>query len=309
MEQRNQLFLQICTHVNEQVAAANQIEPGERRVFGNVMFRKHQHVSNALVHAVTAAIRLQAEKARQPLGRYIHCDAGRVQRGAGSGNGAAVHIAGKHLQLDGRPERRRMLLQQDGDGIGLFAGGAAGHPDADATARRFVRKQFGNDLRGEHLEGIRVAEKIRHANQKITKQRFHLGRRLLQVFHVAVDPLDLVHRHAPFDAAVNGAGLVLRKVVAGLGAHQHENLFQRIFGLRLGGRSAAGLRWLAKRVVGIGHQLGRHLGRCHLVVHQARAKRAARHAVKLARRRDLRHDHATAALDGAHAQRAVAAGA
>ena len=55
---------------------------------------------------------------------------------------------------------------------------------------------------------------------------------LLQKFNVMIDRIDLMYRHAPLDAAVDGTGLVLRKIVAGLAAQQDEDFLQGIFGLR-----------------------------------------------------------------------------
>ena len=59
---------------------------------------------------------------------------------------------------------------------------------------------------------------------------------LLQIADVLVQSLDLVDGHAPLDAAVDGALLVLGKIVAGLGAQQEEDLLQRVS--RIGRRPA-----------------------------------------------------------------------
>jgi hypothetical protein len=66
---------------------------------------------------------------------------------------------------------------------------------------------------------------------------------------------------------------------------------------------------LAEGVGHIGDELGGHLGRRQLVVHQAGGDGAARHAVVFGGGGVLGHDHAALALDGPHAQGAVAAGA
>ena len=59
----------------------------------------------------------------------------------------------------------------------------------------------------------------------------------------------------------------------------------------------------------IGDELGGHLGRRQLIVHQAGSQGAARHAVVFGGGGVLDHDHAALALDGPHAQGAVGAGA
>ena len=74
--------------------------------------------------------------------------------------------------------------------------------------------------------------------KQIAKEGLHFGRGLLQVADVLTQPFDLVDGHAPLDAAADGVLLVLRKVVAGLGAQQDEDLSHRVFGL--GSRGEAG---------------------------------------------------------------------
>ena len=257
--------------------------------------------------AIAAAIGFGGEEARQAFGRKIGGDAGRITAGAGGGDGLAVDVRGEQLHREAGLDRLNALDQQDGDRVGLLARGTARGPDADHRAGRFTGKERGDDLFLQHLEHLRVAEEMGDADEHVTKQRLHLGGSLLEIFDVAVDPLDLVHGHAALDAAVDGARFVLGKVVAGLGAQQDEDLLQRV--LELGGRKGGGLGQLAKGVRGVGDELRGHLGRRQFVVHQAGADGAARHAVELGRGRVLRHDHAALTLDGAHALGAVAAGA
>ena len=52
VEQRNELLLQFHAHVDQQVAAADQVQPGERRVLDHVLLGEDQHVADALVDAV-----------------------------------------------------------------------------------------------------------------------------------------------------------------------------------------------------------------------------------------------------------------
>ncbi len=124
---------------------------------------------------------------------------------------------------------------------------------------------------------------------------------------VVLHGVDLMQGHAPLDPPVDGAGLVLGKIVAGLGAQEHEDLLERILALRhlLAGEP----RHLAEHMGRKGNQLGRHLGRRQLKVHETGGDGAAGHAVILGGFRALHHDHAALALDGPHPQGAVTAGA
>ena len=229
MEKGNEFFLQFRAQIDEQVAATDQVEFGERRVFQHVLLGKHQHVADAFVNAIGATVGLDGEKSRQPFRREVCGDAGRVQAGARGGDGPAVDVGCEELHRVVLLERVHALLQEDGDGIGLLSGGAAGRPDAHHGAGGLVVEEPGNDLFLKHLAGFRIAEEIGHADQQVAKQRLHLRRRLLQIPDITVDRVDLVDRHAPFDAAVDRARLVLRKVMTGLGPQQDENLLQRVW--------------------------------------------------------------------------------
>ena len=168
-------------------------------------------------------------------------------------------------------------------------------------------EQLGDYLVGQDLEHLRIAEEASHADQHVLEQRIHLARCLLEKMDVILDPLDLVDGHAPFDAAADRAWLVFREVVAGPRPQQDEDLLHR--GLQFGRHQGPGPWKLAESVRGIGNEPGGHLGRRQLVVHHAGGDRAARHAVEFGGGGGLGHDHASLALDGAHAGRAIAAGA
>ena len=94
---------------------------------------------------------------------------------------------------------------------------------------RLVGKESGKGLFLDGLEGFGVAEKPGDPDQQVAKEPFHFYRCLLHEFHIALQGLDLVDGHAPFDAAVDGAGFVLGEIVTGLGAQQDEDLLQGIF--------------------------------------------------------------------------------
>ena len=256
--------------------------------------------------AAGAALRLLGEKARQPLRRNVGVDAGGIDAGAGLFDGMAVDVGGEHLHPETLLQRLQMLLKQDGDGIGLLAGGTARHPDPYQCARGLAVKEAWDDLFLERLERLRVAEEMGDADQEVAKEGLRFGRVLLQVAYVPVQPLDLVDGHAPLDAAAYGVFLVLGKVVTRLGAQQDEDLFQRVFGL--GGRRRERARRSSERVGDVGHEPPRHLGRRQYIVHQAGVDGTVRHAVVLGGLGVLRHRHAAFALDRPQAQGPVAAG-
>ncbi len=307
IKQRNDLFLQIATHIDQEIAATDEIEFGERRVLDQILLGKDQHVTDAFVNAVNAAVRIGRKKTRQPFPGDICLDAGRINANTGCGNGLAVDVCGKYLHHVALPDHILALGNQDGQGIGFLAGGASRNPDSDDSACRLSGKKPGDGLLLHHTKGIRITEKTGHSDQQIAKQRIYLRGGLLQMFDVSVHCFDLMNRHAPFDSAKDGAWFVLGKIVAGLGAKQDAYFPERIFDP--GYRDGCGPVQFAKSMSHIGHKLDRHLGRWKLVVDHAGGNGASRHAVIFGGFGVLNHDHAALTLDGPHPQGAVTAGA
>ena len=220
MEQRNELFLQIAAQVDQQVAATDQVQLGEGRILDHVLLGENQHVANVFFDAKDAVIRLGREEARQPLRRKVGGDGGRIDAGAGRGNGVAVDVRGKHLHIEVLFHRLLAFGQEDGQGIGLLSGGAPRGPDTDGGIRRLAGEEFGDDLFLQRLEGFGIAEETGHADQHVTEQGVHFIGRLVDEFDVTLHGFDLVHGHAPLNTALDGGGFVLRKVVPGPGAQQ-----------------------------------------------------------------------------------------
>ena len=167
-------------------------------------------------------------------------------------------------------------------------------------------EEAGDDILGQRGKGIRIAEEPRDVDEKIAEEGFDFVGRFVEVGDVGFEAVDLVEPHAPLDAAVDRARFVEREIVAGLGAEKDENFLQGILRLGRGHGLEAGT---AGEVLGVSDQLGRHFRRRHHIIDQACGNGAVRHAVEFGGFRILRHDHAVFALDGAHAERAVGAGA
>ena len=195
------------------------------------MFGKDDQVAEIFADAAGFVTRLRNEKTRLPFGREMDGAAYRIDADAGRRNRTAVNVAGKNLQFVSAFQRLQLFLQEDGQRIGFLACGAAGHPDADHGIGGSVGEELRDDLFLQRLEGFRVAKKTGHADEQVAKKGFHLRRGLLEIPDVSVHHLDLVDGHAPFDAAVDGAGFVLGEIVTRLGAQEDEDFFHGRLGL------------------------------------------------------------------------------
>ena len=233
VEERQHLLLQCGIHIDQQVAAADQVDPGERWIPDHVLLGEDQHIADGLVDVI-GAVPL-GEETGQALRGDVGRDAVGIDAGAGGLDGLAVDVGSEDLGLVTPLHPLHLLAEEDGDGVGLLAGGATGHPDPHGLAGRFFQ-QAGDDLFLQGLEGLRVAEEVGHGDQEIPEERLHLQRVLPQVTDVDVHVTDLVDGHASLDAAADGGLLVVGEIVSYLGPEQDEDLLQRAGVLGLGDR-------------------------------------------------------------------------
>ena len=169
VEQGDQLLLQVRPEVDEQVPARDQVEPGERRVADQVVAREQAQLPDLLDHVVLAA--LLEEEPLEPLGRHVLGDRQRVGPLAGDGQGPLVDVGGEDLDLGRVRDPVEPLADEHGQGVRLLPGGAPGHPDADRVGRRAVGEELREDLPGQGVERLRVAEELGHPDQQVLEQR------------------------------------------------------------------------------------------------------------------------------------------
>ena len=196
------------------------------------------------------------------------------------------------------------LSEDDGQGISLLPGRAAGHPGPQRLTGRAPGQQRRDGLVFQVFPRLRVAEEARHADQELLEQQFQLLGILLQEPDIAGNPVDLVDAHAPLDPAVDGGLLVQGKVVARLRPQQDDDLFQGALGFVFQGKSGPGDEG---HVVEKGDDLAGKLLHRGDDVGQPGVDGASGHAVEFGRRRLLHKDHPGFFLDGPEAQRAVGA--
>ncbi len=197
-------------HVNEDVTARDEVEPRERRVFADVVPGEDDELPH-LPRDLIALVGPQ-EEAVQALRRDVELDVERVHGGPGAHEGVLVDVGREYLDLVGARAFAEILEQDDRQGIGLFAGGAAGDPHANgrrgAAALDDPRKKDGL----EDLEWLRVAEERRYADEEIVVETPKLSGVGGEDREVVVDLLDPVKGHAPADTPLDRVRLVLLEV-------------------------------------------------------------------------------------------------
>ena len=302
MKQGNQTLLQLGIEVNQQVAAAQDIELGERRIGNDILLGKDDHVADLFPDQVIALV--LHEKPFQSLGRYVAADRWRKTALARAVDGVGRQVGGKNLQA---VFRRRVaaghhFMEHHGQRIGFLSRGTGRYPGLEGAPLRVGRQHLRQDHHLQVLPHFRVAEKIRHADQQFLEQQVDLRRIVAQIGNVLFHRRHLVQAHAALDAAQHRIDLVVREAVARMFGQQGDNFLQGIASARLLARQRQ--EAAAKQVT---DDLFRHLVGKIDEVHRVGGNRALRHHVELGRIGMLGQGQATGLLDGLHAARTVAA--
>ena len=320
VEHQQDVALHFAVEVDQQVAADNEVNLRKGWVRQQVVARKQHFFAHFLAHPVMLVF--LDEELAQPAGRHIGHDRFGVQAGTGDADGTLIEVGGKHLDLAVALLQRKLLTDQHGQAVGLFAGGAAGRPDADlvmAVDGVMLAGQLRQHVPLQGLEGFAVAEEVGHTDQHVCQQRRGLGGVLLEVVQVAGEVALPGHVQAAFNAPQHGGALVVLEIVPRVAAQLQEDLLQqRLAGL---GVAYAGAQRRGQGVIldfrqpdlaGVTPQLQQllwHLGHGQHQVDHAGFDGSPGHAVVLGIVRGLNQGHAALLLDPRQPHGTVGAGA
>ena len=191
--------------------------------------------------------------------------------------------------------------KQHGDGVSLFARGAAGHPHAKLAARLLLQAQLAYGL-AQHFKGVAITKECGHRNQNIARQLFQLVGVGLYPGQIAGQIPVAGGDFAAADASGQRAGFVTRKIKLQVFAHQGQQTLQKV------GRRRFAVGFAGQHAKQLGQALGDFFGGEN-VIHHTSLDGRARHAVIFGGFRLLRQSKAACCLDSAQARYAVRAGA
>ncbi len=144
VEKVEEVLLQLALHVNQQVATADEVEPGERRVAQHAMSGEKHRLAKIAVDPVVVA--LSGKKAYEPLARNLGGNRGRVQSFTRDAQRALVEIGGKYLNLGRIGERVRILRRKYRQRIRFLSRGASNRPDSDGVFAALAFEEGGQGL-------------------------------------------------------------------------------------------------------------------------------------------------------------------
>ena len=165
MKQWNQLLLHLRRQVDQQVAATQDVQLGERRIHDQILRRENDHFPNLFTDPVAMLFfcKEPAEPLRRDIGGHVLVE----KSLPGFINRIPIQIGGENLnrELASGLHRLRRFLEHDGQGVGFLTGGAAGHPRPHGLAGRPTLKQRGEGLLAQLLPRGGITEKVGHADQ------------------------------------------------------------------------------------------------------------------------------------------------
>jgi hypothetical protein len=306
VEDPQHAVLQRPRKVDQQVAAADQVEVRERRVAADLLAGEDAQVPQLAAHLVAA--RRLVEIALQVRSREMRGGLRRKPAGARRVDVGRAEVAAEQLDLAAAGAGAQTVEQQHADGVDLLAARAAGHPHADRPGRVRPPQQRRNDLAVERAKRLRIAEEAADVDQQIAEQAMNLVGVEAQMSEIGRGAGEALERHPPCDAPPQRALLVLAEVHPG-GMRQHAQ--DRRDRVSLVGRGAA-----AWGCAGLGEvrrkadfeQPLRDPGRRQHEVDAAGADGAGRHAVELGAAGLLGKSDPAFGADALQAGAAVAAG-
>ena len=302
MEDAADLLLKLAIEIDEQVAARDEIEPGEWRVLEQAVAGEQDRVPKLSLGPVVVS--LPREKAAKTLLADVGLDRDRVSALASNGKPTGIQIGTENLDLRADVVARRFLQEQHRDRVGLLARGTAGHPYANGVARLLALEEPRYDMLGQSLERFRISEECRHRNQQITEQRLHL-------LHIVAEEREIVrqlfssrHLGAARDPSQHRRFLVLREVVTGAAADVGENA-AHVFFIRVAQLPERDMFLVPRKL----DNARGYFAEGQDEVGEPRGDRAARHRSVFGLVRVLHEDDAACFLDRLEADRAIRAGA
>ena len=201
-----------------------------------------------------------------------------------------------------------MLAQQDGDGVSLLARGTTRDPDADGCVGGLALHDPGNDLLGQRIECLGIAEELGHADQKILEQAFRFRRVLFQKFQIVPDRLQVVDLKPTPNATQKRSLFVAAEIVPGALMNARADLAEVGGELLVEVPGSASTGEFGQVLCVLGDDRG-HLCDRDDVIDQSRPDGALEHAVVRGGFRRLRQGDPSVLLDSPETDGAIVAGA
>ena len=225
VENSEQAPLQHRLEINHDVPAAYEIQLSKGRIGKHVVGCENNHAPYILGNLILIiALR---KIFRQALRGDIVQNVLGENPLSGLLYGFGVHVCGKDLNIPLYLQLLQNLLEQDGNGIGLLAGGASRAPDTDRVLFICPLHNIVNGAVLQFFKKRRVPEKVRHADQDFLNQNVYLIHIVSQQLRIIREACAVRHHHPPFNAPQNRRPFIICKINAAYIFQNRVNMRKR----------------------------------------------------------------------------------
>jgi hypothetical protein len=301
MEQSYHPLLRLGLEVDQQVAAGDQIEPREWRIAKQVLRRENDEFAQIFSDPIGPVER--SEEAPQTLRPDRRDCCRRIDALPRDPQVVLLTIRRKDFEIERFAQGFGALGRQHSEGIGLLAGGAGWYPEAKFYVSLLLCQQGTEHDVVESLPRVPVTKEAADADHQVCDQCPDLLRVRPQSVGIVGQSWDTAETHAPMDAPLQRASLVVAEVVAGMGPQDCQDGVERHLSVRRTGIEGVRRRHIA--MPDITQQRLRQFVRRENMVGHARGDRGARHTVEARRLGGLRQGQAAARPNFLQALRAV----
>ena len=225
VEQGDDLLLRLLLEIDQEVPATDQVDAKERRVLQQVLRREDHPLPQFLPDQ--AAVVGPLEEATQPFIGNLALDRGGEQAAASDAEAVLAAVGREDLDVEAFLRRFRLLGDQHRDRVGLLAGRTGRNPHPDHVAALALAHQRHDDLVGQGLPGLRVAEEAGDGDRQVFDQRLELLRVAPQEFLILGEVREPVQTDAPVHPTRQRALLVKSEVLTGARLHERQDLIER----------------------------------------------------------------------------------
>ena len=198
--------------VDHHIAAADEVQLAERRIGEHIMRSENDHPPQFLGNLILVT-HLQ-EVPGQPVRGDVVNNVLRIDPAPCLFESAAVHIGGKDLDVPFYLQFLHHLLEQNGDGIGLFSGRAAGRPNPDGLILLSLLYNLIDGIVFELFEKRGIPEKVGDTDENLPCQNAHLLRAVPEKPCEFSQCGRMGDQHPPFDPPENRGTLIVGEVDA-----------------------------------------------------------------------------------------------
>ena len=207
MEDGEQISLQYILEIDQQVSAADQIEPAEGRILENIVLGKYDHLPYIMIDRISVS--LFGKKTGQAGDRNILLYTVPVDAPSGNRNGVRIQICGEDFNVAAKPHFLHGFRKQDRDGVGLLTCGTAGHPDTDLVRGTGIAQKGFDDTFFENVKIVLIPEKTGDSDQNLFGQKACLLRIVGHVIDIFAEVAVMRDNDSALDAPQHCSLLVI----------------------------------------------------------------------------------------------------